>query len=61
MLNLLKLDEQIQSFILTLDRSDERLKTVTERRLRSLVQISDPEVQKEQFMKMTGFELKEAI
>ena len=59
MLNLLKLDEAIQSFVLSLDSTDERLKVVTERRLRPLVQISDPDVQREQLVKMTGLEIEE--
>lgn len=59
MLNLLKLDEEIQSFILSLNSTDERLKKVTGRRLRPLVQISDPDVQREQFVKMTGVEVGE--
>ena len=52
MLNLLKLDEEIQSFILSLDSTDEQLKIVTERRLRSLVQIRDREVQRRMFWEM---------
>lgn len=49
MLNLLKLDEEIQEFILGLDETDERLKMLTERRLRELVKVEDGEVQREQF------------
>ena len=58
MLNLLKLDEEIQCFVLSLDSSDERLKVITERRLRPLVQIPDAESQRKQFVRMTGIELK---
>jgi hypothetical protein len=56
-LNLLKLDEEIRSFILSLDSTDERLKVVTERRLRPLVQVRNPDEQKRQFVEMTGVDL----
>ena len=52
MLNLLKLDEEILSLILGLDSSDERLKILTERRLRPLVQIRDREIQSRAFWEM---------
>ena len=45
-LNLLKLDEGIRVFILDLDDTDERLKLFTQRRLRSLVQMSQEEQQR---------------
>ena len=52
MLNLLKLDKEIQSFILSLDSTDERLKVLTERRLRPLVQITDREIPRKRFWEM---------
>jgi len=52
MLNLLKLDEKIQEFILGLEETDERLKVLTERRLRELVKVEDEKVQKEMFGEM---------
>ena len=58
-LNLLKLDESVLSFVLGLDSTDERLKRVTERRLRPLVQITDHGVQREEFVRMTGVEVEE--
>ena len=46
MLNLLKLDEEVKLFMLALDDADERLKVLTERRLRewerlSLIQLQE--------------------
>ena len=52
MRGLLKLDKEIQTFILSVDRTDERLKVVTERRLRPLVQIRDREIQRKSFWEM---------
>ena len=49
MMNLLKLDEEIQEFILGLEDTDKRLKVLTERRLRSLVQNKEAEIQRELF------------
>jgi len=49
MLNLLKLDEEIQSSILGLDESDERLKILTERKLRPLVQLTNSKEQRKRF------------
>ena len=56
-LNLLKLDEKIQTFILSLDGRDKRLKVITERRLRPLTKIRDPDEQKRQFVELTGVDL----
>ena len=47
MMNLLKLDEEVQEFVLALESTDERLKVLTERRFRELVKIDDGELQKE--------------
>ena len=41
-LNLLKLDEEIQEFILGMEDTDERLKVLTERRLRDIVDMPRP-------------------
>ena len=49
MLNLLKLDDEIQGFILGLDETDKRLKVMTERRLRPLAQIHDENEQLREF------------
>ena len=48
-MNLLKLDEEIQDFILRLEETDERLRVLTERRLRPLALMRDKELQKERF------------
>ena len=52
MMHLLKLDTEIQDFILGLDETDERLKQLTERRLRELVKIKDRNMQKERFLEL---------
>ena len=52
MLNLLKLDEGIQEFMLDLEDTDERLKMLTERRLRSLTGIVDRKRQREHCWKI---------
>ena len=52
MLNLLKLDEEIQEFMLGLEDTDERLKVLTERRLRQISKIIDSEHQKDEFLKI---------
>ena len=52
MINLLELDEEIQEFILGLEDSDERLKVLTERRLRQISKIIDSEHQKDEFLKI---------
>ena len=52
MMNLLELDEEIQEFILGLEDSDERLKVLTERRLRQISKIIDSEHQKDEFLKI---------
>ena len=49
MLNLLKLDEEIKEYIASLDNSDSRLRILTERRLRKLVQVESKEEQWELF------------
>ena len=48
MLNVLKLDEEIKAFMLSMDDGDERLSVLTERKLRSLVKIPE-HLQKERF------------
>jgi len=55
MLNLLKLDEEIQEYILGLDETDGRLKVLTEWRLRELVKIEDGKVQLERFGELVSF------
>jgi len=57
MLNLLKLDEEIQDFILGLEETDERLKVLTERKLRPLAQIREPKIQQERFEELVGCEI----
>jgi len=57
MLKLLKLDEEIQGFILGLEKTDERLKVLTEWRLRELVKIEDGKVQKERFLRLIDIDL----
>ena len=52
MMNLLKLDEEIQAFMLGLKETDERLLALTERRLRPLTRISDRNSQREHFRKL---------
>ena len=47
MLNLLKLDEEILAFMLGLEDTDERLKVLTERKLRFLIQMSGRKQRKE--------------
>lgn len=42
-----------------LDSTDPRLRILTERSLRPLVQITDLEIQQEEFVKMTGSAMKE--
>jgi hypothetical protein len=54
MLNLLKLDGEIIEMVSGLDEEDERLRRVTERRLRELTQIEDEEEQMERFREMVG-------
>ena len=54
MMNLLKLDEEIQEFTLGLKETDERLKVLTERRLRELVKMANMEKQKESFWELAG-------
>lgn len=49
MLNLLKLDEEIQEFVLNLDDTDERLRVLTERKLRVLARIADKRAQGHRF------------
>ena len=48
-LRLLSLDLEIQSELLSLDGSDDRLQGLTEARLRPLLSFKDPEDQREQF------------
>ena len=55
MLNLLKLDEEILSFMQNLDPSDERLRMLTERGLRPLTQILDGVEQKRAFKEIVNF------
>ena len=52
MMNLLELDEEIQEFILGLEDSNERLKVLTERRLRQISKIIDSEHHKDEFLKI---------
>ena len=52
MLNLLKLDEKVQEFMLGLEETDERLKVLTERRLRSLKQIDQKQIQLARFSEL---------
>ena len=52
MLNLLKLDDEIQEFMVGLEETDERLRVLTERRLRPLVGLDDRGAQKEEFEKI---------
>ena len=52
-LNLLELDEEVREFILGLEDTDERLKVLTERRLRSLARL-DREIQKEKFLELVA-------
>ena len=52
MLNLLKLDDGIQEFILNLEETDARLKVLTERKLRCLVKMANREEQKERFWEL---------
>ena len=52
MMNLLKLDDEIQGFMLGLEDTDERLKVLTERRLRQISKIIDSEHQKDEFLKI---------
>jgi len=54
MLNLLKLNEEIIDVVASLDEEDERLKELTERRLRVLTQVEDKEEQMERFREMGG-------
>ena len=54
MLNLLKLDGEIQEFILGLSETDERLKIMTERKLRPLAILADKEIQRKRFWKLVG-------
>lgn len=54
-LRLLSLDEGIQEFILGLGDEDELLEQLTERKLRSLIQLDKTE-QQDQFWKMTDRE-----
>ena len=49
MLRMLKLDEEIKEFILSLDDGDERLKKLTERRLRPLLETEEREIQRKRF------------
>jgi len=51
MLDLLKLYVEIREFILNLDEKDERLKVITERRLRQLTKIKNVEHQRDVFLK----------
>jgi hypothetical protein len=44
--------------MLSLNGMDERLKILTERSLRPLVQIRDPDAQKKEFAKMAGLTLR---
>lgn len=53
-LNLLNLDEEIQSYILGLDDTDERLEVLNERRLRPIALIRDKEIQNEEFWNLVG-------
>ena len=55
-LNLLKLDEACKRFILALDEKDERLKLLTERRLRQLTQIKDSGRHKNEVWKILRIE-----
>ncbi|MCZ6633989.1 MAG: hypothetical protein O7G87_11335 [bacterium] len=48
-LNLLNLDDEIQSFMLSLDDDDKRLKALNERRLRPIALIKKKGIQKERF------------
>ena len=54
MLNLLKLDEEIQEFILGLEETDAKLKVLTERRLRGLVMKKDREIQRMHFRELVN-------
>ena len=54
MLNLLKLDEEIQEFILGLEKTDVRLNVLTERRLRPLAQLGSKQMQRKRFKEMAG-------
>ena len=53
MLNLLKLDEEIQSFILRLEEADVELRMLTERKLRRLV-MGSKEDQRRKFRELVG-------
>lgn len=53
MLNLLKLDDEIQAFMRDLDETDERLKVLTERRLRRLMKTEQGKCQREEFWKIS--------
>ena len=57
-LRLLKLDDEIKSFILSLDDTDKRHKILTEHQLRPLLQIKDREIQRAIFWEMIGGEGK---
>ena len=59
MLNLLKLDVDIRDFMLELEDTDERLRVLTERRLRPLTQRGDRNVQRTQFWKIVGTQISD--
>ena len=61
MLNLLKLDAGIQEYILGLDEIDERLKVLTERRLRPLVQCADDGEQRARFREIVNVSQSPAV
>lgn len=51
-LRLLNLDEEIREFLLSLDENDARLKRLTERRLRPLLEIRDRDAQRQRFREL---------
>jgi hypothetical protein len=51
MFNLLKLDDEIQKFVRGVGDTDERLRKLSERRLREIVKIEDKDEQRMSFRK----------